>query len=180
MGRALRIPCPIKFEACRPPRLGLFLARASLAFAHGKAKRTGKTRIAAFEPEAEDHQYNPKQLPDHRVMGYADAISREADVTHRTSLAPHRYGPCSISKQGKGFRPGTAFAIAASQSPVAQSVEQAAVNRWVAGSSPARGANPFQLLCAPSQSAAASAPRALPRSANHATKPLGKKKGPGG
>jgi hypothetical protein len=32
-------------------------------------------------------------------------------------------------------------------SPVAQSVEQAAVNRWVAGSSPARGATLFLSHC---------------------------------
>lgn len=46
-----------------------------------------------------------------------------------------------------------AFAIASAacepdrcaHSPVAQLVEQAAVNRWVAGSSPARGANPQEL-----------------------------------
>jgi hypothetical protein len=55
------------------------------------------------------------------------------------SFAFRRNGP------NLGWRYVTAFAIAYSPralpfSPVAQQVEQAAVNRWVAGSNPARGA----------------------------------------
>ena len=41
------------------------------------------------------------------------------------------------------YLPNAPLAITALCSPVAQLVEQAAVNRWVAGSSPARGAISF-------------------------------------
>src|SRR4029434_10986662 len=86
-------------------------------------------------PAADEHE--PERHACEAVGGQGNALSTDADARHGFT----KWGVVFVVQSRRGFA-----RRAARHSPVAQSVEQAAVNRWVAGSSPARAATPFNGL----------------------------------
>src|SRR5690349_23330962 len=89
----------------------------------------------AENPAADEHE--PERHPCEAVGGEGNALLTDADARHGFT----KWDAVFVFQSPRGFAKR-----AARHSPVAQSVEQAAVNRWVAGSSPARGATLFNGL----------------------------------
>ena len=85
---------------------------------------------------------------------YAGSIPARASIPTRSGLGSDGEMPYTATEMaGAGRSPSTNQPTRRARgyrSPVAQLVEQAAVNRWVAGSSPARGAIFFGLCRAAS------------------------------
>ncbi len=149
--RVLRMPPPEPQPSCKggmapPQALGMPDQKAPPPPPHLRQIERQHQKPERDHPEAENGQkaenpaadeHEPERHACEAVGGQGNALSTDPDARHGFT----KWDAVFVFQSPRGFAKR-----AARHSPVAQSVEQAAVNRWVAGSSPARGATPFNGL----------------------------------